>query len=120
VNFQDTVIDLLAEAITNIGRRTPEGAKGFVIDGFPANLEQARLFEKLVGAPGKIILFDMGNELMRIRLEGRGNFDDNAAGIRKRIETFNEVTKPVLAEYAKSVTKVFSTLYFRNLIHVHR
>ena len=42
------MIDLLSEAIASEGRKEG-GAKGFIIDGFPANQEQARLFEKLVG-----------------------------------------------------------------------
>ena len=47
--LQEGVIDLLSEAIATEGRKEG-GAKGFIIDGFPANQEQARLFEKLVGA----------------------------------------------------------------------
>merc|ERR1712088_441721 len=89
----EVVIDLLAEAMA-------KESTGFLVDGFPATMEQAKLFEKTVGAPCKIILFDMSDELMRIRLEGRGNFDDQASAIKKRIATFNEKTKPVAAEYS--------------------
>merc|ERR1711990_306461 len=95
----EVVIDLLAEAMA-------KESKGFILDGFPATLDQAKLFEKTVGAPCKIILFDMSDELMRIRLEGRGNFDDQASAIKKRIATFNEKTKPVAAEYSALVKKV--------------
>merc|ERR1712076_53211 len=56
----EVVIDLLAEAMA-------KESKGFILDGFPATLDQAKLFEKTVGAPCKIILFDMSDELMRIR-----------------------------------------------------
>ena len=43
---------------------------------------QAQLFEKTVGSPVKIIVFEMNDELMRVRLEGRGNFDDRKDAIR--------------------------------------
>merc|ERR1712127_486527 len=60
------VIELLAEAIAK-----SSDSKGILLDGFPANLEQAQLFEKMVGAPGKIVVFDL-----------------------------NEKTKPVVASYS--------------------
>ena len=44
--------------------------------------QQAQLFEKTVGSPVKIIVFEMNDELMRVRLEGRGNFDDRKDAIR--------------------------------------
>ena len=144
---QEGVIDLLSEAIACEGRKEG-GAKGFIIDGFPANQEQARLFEKLVGAessssssesyalksslssghhdhiiilyittsittislqvgtPEKIIWFDMVDQLMKMRLQERGNFDDTDSAIQKRIANFKEQTKPILAAYAKTVKKV--------------
>merc|ERR1719378_1186034 len=63
----EVVFDLLAEAMESTG---------FFVDGFPATLQQAQMFEKTVGSPVKIIVFEMKDELMRVRLEGRGNFDD--------------------------------------------
>ena len=40
------------------------------------------------------------------RLKARGNFDDNAEAISKRITTFNDNTRPVLDKFSKSVKKV--------------
>merc|ERR1719331_1823743 len=73
----EVVIDLLAEAMA-------KESTGFLVDGFPATIEQAQLFEKTVGSPVKIIVFEMKDELMRVRLEGRGNFDDQKEAIKKR------------------------------------
>ena len=69
-------------------------------------LIQAQLFEKTVGAPVKIIVFEMKDELMRVRLEGRGNFDDRKDAIKKRIDNYNEGTKPVIKAYSNLVKSV--------------
>ena len=105
---------MLAEAMA-------KESTGFLVDGFPATLEQvfifiyrlldtsdiqAQLFEKTVGSPMKIIVFEMKDELMRVRLEGRGNFDDRADAIKKRIDNYNEGTKPVIKAYSNLVKSV--------------
>ena len=41
-----------------------------------------------------------------MRLEGRGNFDDQKEAIKKRIDNYNEGTKPVIAAYSKLVQTV--------------
>merc|ERR1711962_1215814 len=97
----EIVINLLAEAMMKNA-----SAKGFLIDGFPANVEQAELFEQKVGAPEKIINLELNEEVMKGRLGDRGNFDDNKEAILKRIATYTEQTKPVLAKYSNTVKKV--------------
>ena len=54
----------------------------------------------------KIIVFEMKDELMRVRLEGRGNFDDQKEAIKKRIDNYNEGTKPVIKAYSNLVKTV--------------
>ena len=93
--------------------------KGFVIDGFPANLEQAKLFEEKIGAPTKIMVFDVNEEVLRCRLTERQNFDDKPESIVKRIETFNQKTKPVIKQYAKSAINV-SDFNIHKIIFLHR
>merc|ERR1719237_486100 len=90
----EVVIDLLAEAMAKEST------------GFPVTIEQAQLFEKTVGSPVKIIVFGMKGELMRVRLEGRGNFDDRKDAIKKRIDNYNEGTKPVIKAYSNLVKSV--------------
>ena len=57
----------------------------------------------------KIIVFEMKDELMRVRLEGRGNFDDQKEAIKKRIDNYNEGTKPVIKAYSNLVQTVSVT-----------
>jgi len=94
----DEVITLLAEAMEKRA-----DAKGFTIDGFPANIEQAEMFESRLGSPSKIVVFDLNDEVMKIRLLERGNFDDQKEAIEKRINNYNEKTKPILEKYKAAV-----------------
>jgi len=67
----EDVVRLLGEEM-----KKSEEANGFVIDGFPANLNQAKLFEQNLGSPSHIIKLEVSNGVMRSRLLARGNFDD--------------------------------------------
>ena len=104
--FQEEVVGLLKDAITAKSGDT----KGFVIDGFPANLEQAKLFEDMIGAPTKIVVFEVKDEVLKIRLRERQNFDDKPESVLKRIETFTEQTRPVIKQYSSSVISVSRNL----------
>jgi len=94
----EDVVRLLGEEMKN-----SEKANGFVIDGFPANLNQAKLFEQNLGSPSHIIKLEVSNGVMRSRLLARGNFDDKGEAVEARIKSFNEQTRPVLAAYSQTI-----------------
>ncbi|XP_023331367.1 adenylate kinase isoenzyme 1 [Eurytemora carolleeae] len=100
----EEVVGLLAEAMMTRLNKT----KGFLIDGFPAGLEQAKMFEDRIGSPTKILVFEANEEVLKCRLKERGNFDDKEESILKRIQLFTEKTKPVIDAYSKSLTKINS------------
>jgi len=87
----DEVIALLEEAMRN----RPE-APGFLLDGFPANMEQAQIFVDTVQAPHKIIALEVPEQTMFDRLKDGVNFDDQDDTIKKRILTFLNTTKPII------------------------
>ena len=62
----------------------------------------------------KIIVFEMKDELMRVRLEGRGNFDDRKDAIKKRIDNYNEGTKPVIKAYSNLVKSVSGMCHWQS------
>jgi len=98
------VLDLLAEAMEkeiNGGK-----AKGFVLDSFPINLEQAETFESFVSPPTKIVYLATKQHVMVDRLRARGNFDDFKDAIDKRCDTFKKKTLAVLKKYDDKVVKV--------------
>lgn len=97
----DTVLDLLKTAMI----KRAADSKGFLIDGYPRELEQGKRFENEV-APCKFVLyFDVADETMKTRLLGRaltsGRVDDNEETIMKRLKTFHDHTAPVMDYYAK-------------------
>ena len=51
---------------------------GFLIDGFPANMNQAEIFMNKIQAPHKIIFLDVPEAVMAPRLKDGLNFNDQA------------------------------------------
>ncbi|XP_025059705.1 adenylate kinase isoenzyme 1-like isoform X4 [Alligator sinensis] len=93
------VIDLL-----NDNMLKNEGAKGFLIDGFPREINQAKDFEFIARRPpNMVIAFDCSTETMIQRLLLRGQTghraDDQEAIIRQRLETYYSLCEPVVAYY---------------------
>ena len=102
IHVQEEVVGLLKDAMGAKAGNT----KGFVIDGFPVTMDQAKLFEDMIGAPIKIVVFEVNDEVTKIRLKERSNFDDKPESILKRIETFTLQTRQVINQYAKAVISV--------------
>jgi adenylate kinase len=97
----DDVLDLLKNAMKK-GLKTN---KGFLIDGYPRDLEQGIRFEKEIVPCQFVLVFDVSEDIMKQRLmkrgETSGRSDDNADTIIKRLHTFKEATQPVIDHYAK-------------------
>ncbi|CAD6233838.1 GSCOCG00007333001-RA-CDS [Cotesia congregata] len=130
----DVVLSLIKERMDKA--RGDGNIKGFLIDGYPRELEQGIQFEKDVNlsfeyphqffiyfiylyilhiciyvCPVDLILFfDVKNETMKTRLLGRaavsGRADDNEETIVKRIEIFNEKNSKIVEHYKDKVVKI--------------
>lgn len=97
----DIVLELIRDAmVKHIGHST-----GFLIDGYPRELDQGKRFENEIITCQCVIAFEVSEEVMRQRLmkrgETSGRVDDNAETIIKRLKTFNDLTKPVIEYYEK-------------------
>eukprot|EP00092_Neocalanus_flemingeri_P091316 GFUD01115745.1.p1 GENE.GFUD01115745.1~~GFUD01115745.1.p1 ORF type:complete len:182 (-),score=77.73 GFUD01115745.1:50-595(-) len=97
----DEVIALLAAAV----EKQTEAA-GFLFDGFPANMAQARLCQDKLGSPAKVVVLVVPDSVMVDRLKDGVNFNDTEETIKKRIQTFSEETQPVIQAYADVASKV--------------
>ncbi|KAJ3313126.1 hypothetical protein HDV04_002443 [Boothiomyces sp. JEL0838] len=79
--------------------------QGFLIDGFPRQLDQAIEFEETVAKPKFVLYYECGKELLEKRILKRGQTsgrnDDNIETIMKRFRTFEEKTMPVVEYYEK-------------------
>ena len=81
---------------------------GFVLDGYPRNLAQARaldaLLDELDQPVDEAIQIDIESEMIveriakRAELEGRS--DDSSETVRKRLDVYEEQTAPVISYYA--------------------
>ncbi|XP_078502794.1 adenylate kinase isoenzyme 1 isoform X3 [Lissotriton helveticus] len=95
----DMVLDMLKDAMMAKANES----KGFLIDGYPRDVQQGQEFEKKIGPPSLLLYIDVKSETMLQRLlkraETSGRADDNEQTIKKRLETFYKATEPVIAFY---------------------
>jgi len=103
---KDIVLDLIKQAIL----KKVESAKGFLIDGYPREIEQGIDFENKIAPCSIILYFNCSDETMTVRLLGRGKdsgrVDDNAEAIKKRLVTFHEHSEPVMDHYKNKVANI--------------
>ena len=80
---------------------------GYLLDGFPRSVEQAREARQIAAmsdaAPNTVIYLDVPRDelirriLARAAIEGRP--DDNPETVTKRLEVFDEATRPLIEYY---------------------
>lgn len=103
------ILELLRVAMVNI-----PNTKGFIVDGFPREIEQGKEFENEIAACEFVLYFECSPDTMRQRLlqrgETSGRVDDNEETIVKRLKTFDNETKPVIECYEaqNKVKKIFA------------
>lgn len=78
---------------------------GFLLDGFPRNLNQAEALDELLGGLKKplekVIFFDVSFDVIKERLLARGRSDDNAETIEERRKVYESETAPLINYYTK-------------------
>jgi len=97
------------------GSNWPVGYGRFLIDGFPRKMDQALKFDEEVCLSSLVLFFTTTEEVMLSRLLERGKTsgreDDNVKSIKKRFDTYKEITMPVIHHYNKlgKVAEIDST-----------
>jgi len=129
----DIVLGLIRERLAQ-----PDAERGFILDGYPRNADQAAALEQLLAEIGQpldaVVLLDVGRELLHRRLAGRRTCrtcgrvfnvffsppgtpprcgrcndepdlfqrpDDREEVIDKRLEVYEEQTRPLIEHYAR-------------------
>ncbi|MEV0975748.1 adenylate kinase [Streptomyces sp. NPDC049915] len=81
----------------------PDARHGFLLDGFPRTVPQARELATVLGAAGSaldaVLEFTAPEEVVVARLSGRGRPDDTEEVIRHRQRVYQRRTAPLLAHY---------------------
>jgi adenylate kinase len=72
---------------------------GYLLDGFPRTISQARAFETLRGAQGfdAVIELALPRSVVLDRLAARGRTDDSQHTVQRRLEIYERVTVPMIA-----------------------
>ncbi len=71
---------------------------GFVLDGYPRNIEQIELFDPKFD---KVFYLNASEEQVIERLLKRGRKDDTREGIKTRLDLYYQQTRPLLDYYQK-------------------
>ena len=81
----------------------PDTANGWLLDGFPRNVEQAKflndLLEEIEQTCEHVINLEVPDEVLVARLLDRGRNDDKEDVIRNRLVVYREQTEPLIALY---------------------
>ncbi len=100
----DLMLDLIEERLSQ-----DDAKNGFILDGYPRNLSQAKSLDDVLARIGQPIcgalLIEVDAERIVERLakraEQEGRSDDNEATVRKRLGIYAEQTAPVANYYAE-------------------
>jgi adenylate kinase len=99
--------DLVPSELTNqlVDERLdePDAAAGFILDGYPRSLEQARALHDMLERRGAridaVLEFRVSQEVLLERLKGRGRADDSEEVVVNRMKVYNQQTEPLLEYY---------------------
>lgn len=106
--------ELISDDMTNevldkvLSKHTDEAH--IVLDGYPRNTNQAEWLEQHLAKHDRkiaaVIVFEVPQEELVRRLSGRGRAEDDPAIVRRRLQIYEEQTRPVLEFYEEQGTKV--------------
>ncbi len=95
------ILDMIKKAML----ATVETSKGYLIDGYPRQVDQGIQFESEIAPCHLVLYINASDASMTSRLLERGKssgrVDDNEETIKNRLNTFHQVTQPVMDYYEK-------------------
>lgn len=113
----EVVIGMIHERLN-----APDAVDGFILDGFPRSLPQARaldeLLESLERPLHRVIHLEVENEEIVQRLLARGRADDHEDTIRNRLQVFDRQTQPLI-EYYQQQNKFVAVAGSGELDQIH-
>ncbi len=99
----ELIDDELTGKVLDQAIRSAEGDSPIVLDGYPRNLDQVKWLADNLPAMGRsiecVVLFEVPREELINRLAGRGRTEDSPEVISRRLDIYQEKTKPVVDHY---------------------
>ena len=87
-----------------------DAANGFILDGYPRSVEQARALHDMLEARNTkldaVLEFSVSEDELLARLKGRGRADDTEEVIHNRMQVYRDETAPLLEYYGDEVKTV--------------
>lgn len=81
----------------------PDAANGFILDGFPRSLQQAKALHEMLERRGTdidaVLEFRVSQDELLARLKSRGRADDTDDVILNRMKVYRDETAPLLDYY---------------------
>ncbi len=106
VNRGELVSDAVTQALLENRLREADCAAGFILDGFPRNLNQADFLQaalKRMKAPVDVVLnIEVRDGTVIDRLVMRNRLDDAPETIRHRLKIYRKVTAPLVDYYDRA------------------
>lgn len=97
------ILDLIQDRLSYA-----DTANGWILDGFPRNVNQAAFLEELLAKLDQsadcVLNLEVPDEILVERLLERKRKDDNEATIRRRLEIYHQDTVPVIDFYQQKKT----------------
>jgi adenylate kinase len=88
----------------------PDAANGFILDGFPRSVEQAKALHEMLERRGTdidaVLEFRVSQDELLERLKGRGRADDTDDVILNRMKIYRDETAPLLDYYRDELKTV--------------
>lgn len=92
------ILDLVRDRLSQ-----PDAQEGWILDGFPRNVEQAKFLDELLAEIEQscdcVVNLEVPDEVLVARLLGRGRTDDNEEVIRTRLAVYRNQTAPLIDFY---------------------
>ena len=97
------VNDALMIGVVKERLERPDTAGGFLLDGFPRTVPQARALDAMMAARGglMVIALHVMADVLVDRLSARGRADDKQRVIRERLRIYSRETEPVIDYYTQ-------------------
>ena len=106
----DLVPATLTNALVDDRLDDEDAAQGFILDGFPRSVEQAKALDEMLAKRNlsldAVLEFRVPEEELVSRLKGRGRADDTEDVIRNRFKVYRDETAPLLDYYSDNLATV--------------